>query len=220
MLRGAVRRQIDPREDEFRRRCGVHEFATARAFFRFQYRNVDGVEVEDAQQLRNVHVLGRESPAQHVVGVGHDLDGHPVQVGVEVARVEVQALPWFEGDPVQEERGQHPRIPWVHLTQFEGGADLRRELTVLGVRQIGDASVEHSRHQRAEHRLRQRDPCGEQRAETVRVGLPGDQAGVGLQLRNRNRLEQFDRPLRVPETGERVEPAEATTSSGLWLASL
>ena len=78
-----------------------------------------GVEVQHAQQLRHVDVLGREAAAQHVVGVGHQLDARPGQVHVQVARGQVEGLAGREGDPVEQQRGEHARVAGVALGQLE-----------------------------------------------------------------------------------------------------
>jgi hypothetical protein len=66
------------------------------------YRYVGGLEVQHAQQLRHVDVLGRQPSTQNVVGVGHDLHTGSAQVRMEIARIQVQALARSQGDPIEQ----------------------------------------------------------------------------------------------------------------------
>ena len=58
-------------------------------------------------------MLGGQAAAQHVVGVGHDLDAEAVEVGVRDAGAEEQGLAGLESDVVEQHRGDDARVAGV-----------------------------------------------------------------------------------------------------------
>ncbi|MCO5606194.1 hypothetical protein L7F22_060381 [Adiantum nelumboides] len=164
-----------------------------------------GGEVEDAQQLRHVDVLGRQPAAQHVVRVGHQLDARPREVGVQVAGRQVHRLPRGEGDPVEQQRGEDAGVAGVALGQVERGLRLAGPLLGGAALQQPDRTVLQGRDERVQHRLRQRDPGGEQRAQPVRARLAGEQLGVGGELGDVQGAEQLHRAGRLAEPDQRDE---------------
>ena len=55
-------------------------------------------------QLVHVDVFGSEAGPQDIVRARHDLDAHPVQVGVHPAGRDVHRLARLEGDCVEQQR--------------------------------------------------------------------------------------------------------------------
>ena len=72
-------------------------------------RRRDRREVGDLQQLGDVHVLGGQAGAQHVVGGRHDLDAEARRVGVDHARGDEHRLARGEHDVVEQQGHQHAR---------------------------------------------------------------------------------------------------------------
>ncbi len=72
-------------------------------------------------------MLGRETTAQHIVGVGEDLDAQTVQVGVRDAGSQEEGLTRGEPDVVQQEGGDDTGVLRVEAADrrvgTEGGLD-------------------------------------------------------------------------------------------------
>jgi len=88
-------------------------------------------------------VLGRETAAQHIVGVGHDLHAESAQICVQIARREEQPLSRFQRQPIEQQRGQHPGVARIGFSEFERGPRLGNELPVALAGQIAHTTVEH-----------------------------------------------------------------------------
>ena len=66
----------------------------------------------------HVDVLGRQAPAQDVVGTRHELHPRALQVGVDVARRQVQRLPGVQAHLVQQGRDQDAGVAGVVPGEF------------------------------------------------------------------------------------------------------
>ncbi|SHT78955.1 Uncharacterised protein [Mycobacteroides abscessus subsp. abscessus] len=120
-----------------------------------------GRKVQHPKQFRNIYVLGRQAAAQDVIGVGHDLHRQAAQIRVQVPGRQVDPLPRFQRQPIQQQRGQHARVCGIALTQLQERAGLADEAHVIGG-QITHRPVEHRGHQHIQTRLGKGDPGGEQ----------------------------------------------------------
>ena len=132
---------------------------------------------------------------------------------MQVARRQVGRLAGLQRDPVEQQRGQHAGVARVALRQLQHGARLGPELAVIA--RQPHAPVLQGRHQRVQHRLRQRDPGGEQRAQPVRPRLARPAARCARPARARPARAAADRPRRIPETDQRVELGERADQLGL-----
>ena len=142
-----------------------------------------------------------------------------MEIRVEIAGSEKQSLAGLEGDAVEQQCRQNAGVAGVRLAQFQRGADLGHEFGVV-VRDVGDAPGKYGREQGPEHRGRQRDPCREQRPQSVGIGLAFEQTDVRLQLVDGQSAQQFDSPRRLAESGKRFESAERDNEFGLVAAVL
>ena len=80
------------RHRELRRRRLVDRFHSVVRRLRAQRRLAGRCEVQHPQQLGHVNVFRGQASAKYVVGVGHYLDAHAVQVCVQVARGQIDPL--------------------------------------------------------------------------------------------------------------------------------
>ncbi len=161
-------------------------------------------EVQHPQQFGHVDVLWGQSAAKHVVGVGHHLDTHALQIGVQISGGQVDGLPRAERDPVQQHRSQHARVAGIPLAEFEHGLGFSREF-LLARTEVVYRPFDHRGDQEIEIGLRRGDPGGEQRPQAVRVGLIGEQVDERIQVGHRQRPHHFDALRRWTEAGECLE---------------
>ncbi|MNX72917.1 hypothetical protein D3C86_1042890 [compost metagenome] len=80
------------------------------------------------EQLCHVYVFGGEPGAQHVVGVGHDLEAGAAHIGVGGAGVQIHGLTRLERHHVQQERREETDIARVLGGQ---AGDQRKGLVIL-----------------------------------------------------------------------------------------
>ena len=91
-------------------------------------------------------MLGRQPTPKNVVGVGHHFHCHTLQIAVQVAGRQEDALPALEADPIQQQRGQHTRVSGIAFAEFQNGAGLSGEFLCTGT-DIGDSTFENSWNQ-------------------------------------------------------------------------
>jgi hypothetical protein len=195
---------VQHRHREFRRWRVVYELRSVLCGFGTNYDVDRRREVQHSQQFGHVDVLGGQPAAKHVVGVGHHLDTHALQIGVQIARGQVDGLPGTERDPVQQHGSQHARVAGIPLAEFEHGLGLGREF-FLARTEVVDRAFDHRGDQEVEIGLGRGDPGGEQRPQAVRVGLIGEQVDERIQVGHRQRPHQFDTLCRWAEAGECLE---------------
>ena len=96
-----------------------------------------GGEIQHADQLRHINVLGGQPAAQHVVRVGHHLHPKAGEVGVRLASGQIQRLAGVKCGQVQHQSHQRAYVAWVTLRKRQerlGGIPdpLRRIPDMLG----------------------------------------------------------------------------------------
>ncbi|GAA3224106.1 hypothetical protein GCM10020216_037510 [Nonomuraea helvata] len=160
-----------------------------------------GREVHDAHELRHVDVLGGEAAAQHVVGVGHDLDADAAEVGVGDSGAEVEGLAGEQVDVVEQEGGGDAGIAGagagdvaVH-GQVGVAVQVEQGLLDLGAqRPVG--LVEH---------------LGEHLPQAAR----SEQVGPGAKVRQGQTVEEVRGGGGVAEAAQAVERGERADHLGL-----
>ena len=136
---------------------------------------------------------------------------------MQVSGGKVDALAGRQADPVQQHRSEHACITRVALPQLQGRLGLGGEFRCPRTKVV-DGAVERRGHQDVERGLRRGDPRGEQRAQPVGVGLPGQQSDERVEIRDGERLQERDAAVDRTEAGQRLERTERDDQFGLVAA--
>ncbi len=145
-------------------------------------------------------MLGRERPAQDVVGRRLNLDAGPVQVGVQHARADEHALPRRDVDHPEEQRGDDARVPGV------GGGQPSRPVQRTGVRAgLHLVGVAGGRHLADQGRALVGGQPGHRRERGAQGG-PG--IGTGQHRRDRRQSRHVEEPDQPQRLGRVAEPAQ------------
>ena len=165
-------------------------------------------EIEDPEKFGYINVFGRESATKHVVGVGHHLHSHTLQIAVQVAGRQEDPVTALETDPVQQQCRQYAGIARVTFAEFQHGPDFGREFLCTRT-DIGHRTVQNGRNEGIEIRLGCGDPGGEQCPQTRGVRLIDEQPDEWLQTRHLQCAHQRDRMSGGPESCQRLEIAQS-----------
>ena len=97
-------------------RC--RRFISAVSFFDDSLGHKD-VGKHHVKQIRNVDVFRGQAPSQDVVAISHHLDGKPANVGMKMASVEEQPLPWFERNAIEQTGDSDSGVAWIIGSQTD-----------------------------------------------------------------------------------------------------
>lgn len=171
------------------------------------------LEAHDAEQFGDVDMFGGEAAAQHVVGVGHDLDAEAVEVGVRDACSEVEGFAGLEPYVVEQHGGDDAGVAGVVVG--EGGVGGVR----VGVRAGFGAQAGGGGHGFGDGGGHARavggEDGGEGLAECGVLGVGAEDVDVGLEGIDAEGLDEVGRFGGAAEAAESVEGDEGDDHLGL-----
>ena len=124
-------------------------------------------------------MLRGQPTAQHIIRVRHDLHTEPVNVGVQLARVEVNPLPRLKTNVVQQQRAKDARVGRVAVGQLDQMVGNHRELRLTAVT-VGPSPLHNGSDQRFALVRGKSNPRRDQAAQPFRGKNPGDQHTIAL----------------------------------------